>query len=58
LKNNYYYSVKFHPDPISNDGATGFLRGRAKQKKKKKNNNNNKKKKKINTEVRSVPDPN
>ena len=33
LKNN---PAKFHPDPIWNDGALGFLRGRPNKHKKKK----------------------
>ena len=51
LKNN---PAKFHPDPIWNDGALGFLEEVAANKKK----NNNTKKNKTSSDVRSViPDP-
>jgi len=45
LNNN---RAKFHPDPIWNDGAFGFVKDRPNNK-----NNNNK----MNSDLGSVPDP-
>jgi len=36
-----YSPAKFHPDPIGNDIALGFLKSRQNKKKKKKEKNNN-----------------
>ena len=43
---------KFYPDPISNEGALRFLRGRHIKKKNNNNNSNNK----MSSDMRSVPD--
>jgi len=52
VKSKKNIPVRFHPDAISNDGLLGFFEGGRPIKNNNINNNN-----KMNSDMRSVPDP-